>query len=293
MSRKKTNFEESLLRNQHTYAFYLDILAQIAMSRFEWINIPDGIDERYLELKLFENGSAIWFQDEVLNEYLCLAMLYGGGFTVYGDPVKRTAWSGYNNYSKKLDPTDSVVIWNNMSHTNTVLPVTIYAERLYNADRTIDVNLNAQKTPILLRVPEKQRLTVLNLYKEYDGNAPVIYGDKDLNKDSITTLTTGAPFVSDKVYNIKIQIWNEILTFLGISNSSVTKKERVNTDEVNRALGGTFGCRFSALSERKKACRKINKLFGLNIDVKFREVDTLDTPDPDESEVDDNEQVYN
>lgn len=273
--KKKTFFEESLMRNQHTYAFYIDVLTQIALSRFEWINTPDTVDTRYLELKLFENGSAIWFEDDVLKSQLCLAMLYRGGFTVYGDPVRRTAWSGYNSYSKDLGLDDSVVIWNNMTHTNNILMITGYAQRLYNADRTVDININAQKTPILLQADESQRLTILNLYKEYDGNAPVIYGTKDLQQKPLSAISTGAPFVSDKVYQIKTQIWNECLTFLGISNVQIVKRERVNTDEVNRSMGGTFACRFSALSEREKACKKINKMFGGNVSVRFREYDEI------------------
>lgn len=282
--KKKTFFEESLMRNQHTYEFYIDVLTQIALSRFEWINAPDTVDTRYLELKLFENGSAIWFEDDVLKSQLCLAMLYRGGFTVYGEPVRRTAWSGYNSYSKDLGLDDSVVIWNNMTHTNNILMITGYAQRLYNADRTVDININAQKTPILLQADESQRLTILNLYKEYDGNAPVIYGAKDLQQKPLSAISTGAPFVSDKVYQIKTQIWNECLTFLGISNVQIVKRERVNTDEVNRSMGGTFACRFSALSEREKACKKINKMFGSNVSVRFREYDEIMNENTDEME---------
>jgi hypothetical protein len=109
------------------------------------------------------------------------------------------------------------------------------------------------------------------LYKEYDGNAPVIYGDKALNTSDLKVLKTDAPFVADKLYTLKTQIWNEALTYLGINNVNVTKKERLISDEVNRNQGGTMASRNSRLKMRQKACEEINNMFGLNVWVEFEE----------------------
>lgn len=84
-------------------------------------------------------------------------------------------------------------------------------------------------------------------------------------------LKTDAPYVSDALYQLKTQIWNEALTYLGISNVNITKKERLITDEVTRNQGGTIASRYSRLESRKKACKEINKMFGLNIDCDCRE----------------------
>ena len=158
-----------------------------------------------------------------------------------------------------------------MLHTNSLLAVENYAKRLYNLDRTIDVNANAQKTPILITCEETQRLTLKNLYMQYEGNEPVIFGDKNLNPNSLKVLTTGSPYIADKLYTLKTQLWNEALTYLGISNVNIQKKERLVTDEVIRNQGGTIASRYSRLNARKKACEEINKMFGLNIDVEYRE----------------------
>ena len=109
------------------------------------------------------------------------------------------------------------------------------------------------------------------MYKEYDGNAPVIYGDKQLSPNSIKVVTTGAPFVADKLYTLKTQIWNEALTYLGISNINVQKKERLVTDEVTRNQGGVIASRYSRLEARREACKKINELFNLDIWCDYRE----------------------
>ena len=190
---------------------------------------------------------------------------------VYGNPVLRRAYSRYNNYQKLLKGSNSVIIWNNYLRTNSVLDVEMFAKRLYNLDRIIDVNANAQKTPILIKCDETQRLTMLNVYKEYDGNSPVIFGDKALNSNGLEVLSTGAPYVADKIYQLKTQIWNEALTYLGISNINVQKKERMITDEVTRNQGGTIASRYSRLECRREAVKKINDMFGLNIEVNYRE----------------------
>ena len=269
--RKKTNFEESLSMNNATYEQYFNRLMELSISMFEWKNLPSTCDVRYLELALFMNGSAVFFQDDVLEDYVALDVICSGRLDVYGNPVLRRAYSRYNNYQKLLKGNNSVIIWNNYLRTNSVLDVKMFAKRLYNLDRIIDVNANAQKTPILIKCDETQRLTMLNAYKEYEGNSPVIFGDKALNSNGLDVLSTGAPYVADKLYTLKTQIWNEALTYLGISNINVQKKERLITDEVTRNQGGTIASRYSRLESRREAVRKINDMFGLNIEVNYRE----------------------
>lgn len=91
----------------------------------------------------------------------------------------------------------------------------LFALRLYEAERTADVNIKAQKTPIMILVDETQRLLMKNLYNQYDGNQPFIFGDKkQLNSDTLKAINTQAPFIADKIMDYKKEIWNEALTFL-------------------------------------------------------------------------------
>lgn len=268
--RPPTQFGESAWMNDATYLQYFNRLKELAISMFEWKNLPDTVDARYMELKLFETGAVVYFNDDVIGN-LCLECIQQGRFDVYGYPILRRAYSGYNNYTKLLKPSNSVIIYNNYLHTNSTLDVEMFAKRLYNLDRIIDVNANAQKTPILIRASEKQRLTMKNLYKEYDGNAPFIFGDKNLDMSDLTAIKTDAPYVADKIYELKTQIWNEALTYLGISNVSITKKERMITDEVLRNQGGTIASRYSRIDSRRQAADLINQMFGTDIEVNYRE----------------------
>lgn len=266
----KDQFYSSATDNNLTFRQYLDRLTELSISMFEWRNLPPTVDARYLELQLFETGCMVYFDDDVIGN-TCLNCLYNGQLDVYGNPISRRAYSKYNNYQKVLSPDNSVVIWNNYLHTNSIMQVIQYAKRLYNLDRIIDVNANAQKTPVLVQATEKQRLTMLNLYKEYDGNAPFIFGDKNLDLNTLKAISTGAPYVCDKIYQLKTQIWNEALTYLGISNINIQKKERLITDEVTRNQGGTIASRYSRLESRREAVKKINDMFGTNIEVNYRE----------------------
>lgn len=267
--RNDGQFWESAKNNNFTYMEYYNRLTELAISMFEWKNLPDTIDERFLELALFADGMAVFFYDEDLG-YLALRTMIGGRLNVYQIPIERNAYAN-NGYHRKLDNEDSVLIFNNMLHTNSILDVEMFSQRLYNLDRIIDINANAQKTPVLISCNEQDRLTLKNVYMKYDGNAPVIYGDKRVDPNALKVLTTGAPYIGDKIYQLKTQYWNEALTYLGISNTSYQKRERLISDEVIRSQGGTIASRYSRLNARRKACKEINKMFGLNIDCDFRE----------------------
>lgn len=268
--KKNQSFHNTLMANGATYVQYYNRLMELSMSMFEWKNLPDTVDERYLELGLFSSGCMVFFKDDVIGE-LALNMTYQGGFDIYGEPTRRRAYSRYNQFQTTLDKDNSVIIWNNMLRTNSALDVQMFAYRLYNLDRIVDINANAQKTPVLITCDEKQKLTMKNLYMQYEGNYPVIFGDSNLDIKSLSVLKTDAPFVSDKIYDLKVKIWNEALTYLGISNIDTTKKERMIIDEVIRNQGGTIASRYSRLESRRRAVKKINKMFGLNITVDYRE----------------------
>jgi hypothetical protein len=269
MAKRDRQFWESATLNNATFRQYYNRLTELSISMFEWKNLPDTVDPRYLELTLFTDGQAVFFKDEEIG-FLALQNAKGGKFNVYRIPVNRRAYA-VNGYQKDLTDKDSVIIFNNYLHNNSRLDVEMFSRRLWNLDRAIDVNSNAQKTPVLIQCDETQRLTMLNLYKKYDGNEPFIFGDKNLNPNAIKTLKTDAPYVADKLYQLKTQIWNEALTYLGISNINITKKERLITDEVTRNQGGTTASRYSRLEARRDACKEINKMFGLDIWCDYRE----------------------
>lgn len=295
MGRKKNRWPSAQINNQ-TYIDYYQRLMEFAINMFEWRNLPPTVDERFLELTLYEKGYCLYFNDEVVGN-LALTCTIGGMLDVYRNPTERRAFA-VNGYNKSCTSQDSVLIFNNYLHTPTILTIELFARRLYEIERTIDVNVKAQKTPTLVLASEQQRLTMKNLYMQYDGNEPFIFGDKDMEFEGIKCLKTDAPYVADKLQVLKHQIWNEALTFCGIENSNQDKKERLVADEVGSNYGNIEAQRNVMLNARRQAADKINRMFGTNIEVGFRS--SLNTMVNSENvsretfeEVDEDESLYN
>lgn len=264
----KTQFAESLALNMLSYNEYVDMLVELCISTFTWNGLPETVDERLIELSLYNRGMAVYFKDDVIGD-LCLQCLPAGKRDVYGVPINRKAYSPYNHFQMNLDNTNSVIIFNNLLRKPSFEMVRMYAHRLWDIDRTIDVNVHACKTPILITCDETERMTFENLYKEYDGNAPVIKGTKALNQNNFQVLKTDAPYLADKLYQLKTQIWNEALTKLGIANVNTQKKERLVQDEVGVTTASAVASRLSRKKARQEGADKINRMFGTNITVDF------------------------
>lgn len=268
---KKPNsqFWQSAKFNKAEFIHYYNRLTELSVSMFEWKNLPKTVDERFMELTLFGDGMCVFFYEKDVG-YVALRTMIGGMLNIYQIPNERVAYAA-NGVNVPLNETNSVIIFNNMLHTNSMLDVEIFAERLYKLDRAIDVNANAQKTPILITCEENQRLTMKNLYMKYDGNEPVIFADKNLSPNALKVLNTQAPYVADKLYELKTKYWNEALTSLGISNTNTVKKERMTLTEATKDQGGTIASRYSRLQARRQACEQINDMFGLDLWVDYKE----------------------
>lgn len=269
---KSSLFDNKRARNNYTYRLF-----EMAMSRGHWSDMPKTIDLRYLEQTLITQGACVFFKDDVLG-YLCLPVVLNGKLDVYGNPYDFMAISN-TGYNKKLDVNSGVIIYNNYLRMPNIAEIRYYADRLYEYDRIIDVNVKAQKTPVLIKCDKNELLSMENIYQKYDGNQPVIYGKKSLNDDNITVLKTDAPYVADKIYALKRNIWNEALTQLGIPNTDTTKRERMIKDEVISSQGAVIATRNSPEKMRQLACDKINEMFGLNIWYQFDNIDIDKTID--------------
>lgn len=267
MSKNKKRRWQSAELNNKTFIDYRQRLKEIAINMFKWDGLPPTIDKRFLELTLYELGYCLYFRDDVIGD-IALTCTIGGNLDIYRVPILRRAYAN-NGYNALRSNRDSVLIFNNYLHTPTSLTIDLYAIRLYEIERAIDVNVKAQKTPTLILSSEQQRLTMQNLYMQYDGNEPFIFGDKNMDTEGIKSLKTDAPFVADKLNMLKHQIWNEALTFCGVENSNEDKKERLVADEVGSNYGAVEAQRKVMLNAREEACEQINAMFGTNISVRF------------------------
>lgn len=296
--KKMNETELAMLINDKTFIDYLDRLRMLATSLFTW----KGLDEvagtgasRFLEQSLYENGRACFVKDSELG-YLALKVNPSDKLNIYMLPTKVMAWSiGYN---KTYDFDDIVYIMNNELQKPTLASLELFAMRLYETERTIDINLQAQKTPVLIEGDTKTILTLKNIYMQYSGNTPFIFGNKQFDiSNKLNVLKTDAPYIVDKLDIHKHQIFNDALTILGIDNANTDKKERLITNEVesNEQLVTYYlNCWYKT---RNKACDEINKKFGLNISIELNKevIDLLNKTENDiikEDRGDDDGQIY-
>lgn len=263
MSKRKQNIKNSIV-----YHDYYSRLKSIALSAFKWEGLPPTCSARFLEDTLFHYGEAVFVNDPYRG-YLTVKVTPAAELNVYNEPIAYRAYS--TGYDMDFPASECVYIRNNYITKSTESTIILFAERLARLELSMDVNISAQKTPILIRCDEKQRLTLEAIYNQYDGNRPVIYGAKSLVENPLEVLTTGAPFVADRLREEKRAVWNEALEFLGLNtNPSDKKKERLIVNEVdanNEQID--IQCETMLLA-RQEACEKINELFGLNVSVSKR-----------------------
>ena len=268
--RKISETDLAMHTNNMTYIDYLDRLRMLATSLFEWENLDKICGtgaERFLEQSLYEYGKACFVKDETLG-FMTLKVNPSDKLNVYNLPTKVNAWSiGYN---KEYDFDDIVYIMNNELQKPTLDTLRLFAYRLYDTERVTDTNLNAMRTPVLIEGDTKTILTLKNVYMQYSGNMPFIFGNKQFDiSNKLNVLKTDAPYIIDKLDNHKHQIFNEALTVLGIDNANTDKKERLITDEVESnedLINYYLNCWYKT---RKRACDQINEKFLSNSDIKI------------------------
>lgn len=266
----KKEVDLAMIINDATYLDYLDRLKMLAISLFEWENLDEIVGfgaSKFLERVLYKNGRACFIKDETKG-FMVLKANPCDKFNIYYLPEKVECFSlGYN---KKYDFDDIVYIMNNLLEKPTFATLQLMAYRLFDTERTIDVNLTAQKTPVLIEGDHKTILTLKNVYMQYSGNTPFIFGNKQFDiSNKLNVLKTDAPYLIDKLELHKHEIWNEALTFLGIDNANTDKKERLITDEVesnNELISYYLNCFYKT---RKEACELINKKFLKDNDKKL------------------------
>lgn len=274
MSRKRANLTDLL--NNLTFRALYDKYRLIAVNAFEWDGLPDGILERHIETQLFMDGKAIFYRSPGKG-YMCLKCQNSGQVNVYGDPLGYIAHG--INHQEQVRADDCIIIENNKLRLATDPFIMFYVNKLTEAERTMDVNIKACKTPVVFACDDKDVLTFKRIFQQVDGNTPAIYADRGLNMDSIQAFQTGVKFMGKDLQDYANAVENKLLTFLGLNNTPVDKKERLITDEAqaNNQLIASFAD--LQMEARQRAAEAINEMFGLHVTVKRREASVENSVD--------------
>ena len=259
---------------QLTFCDYLNRLTLLAQAVFHWEGLPNGINEKYIEKYLFTEGRCMFFKD-FEKGWMVTKCTPEGEVNFYDEPTKLTPVATNYTPEKKtsyINHDECAVICNNDICAPTEPTIRLFAARLTEVQRTADINIIAQKTPVIVTGSEKQRLSLKAVLKAWRGDEPIIHGDKALDGMELRTLNTAAPIVFDKLAIEKNKLWNECMTFLGINNANMDKRERLVDDEVqanNEQIALSALCMLKA---REDAAKEISKLCGCNVTVTMRKL---------------------
>lgn len=266
MARKRANLDDLL--DNLTFRVIYDKFKLIAINEYEWSGLPDGIEERHIERELFRRGFTSFFRHPRMS-YMSLPCDSTGRLNVYGDPLRYRATG--QNFTHEFNADEAVIIENNKLRLPTHDFLMFYVNKLAEAERTMDVNVKANKTPVVVLCDDKDVLSFKRIFQQVDGNSPAVFADRSINLDNMQALDLKAKFLGNELMDYKKSVENELLTFLGINNIPSEKKERLITDEANsnnQLIESFFDL---GLEARQRACEKINELYGLKVSVKRRE----------------------
>lgn len=255
--------------NNRVFTNYFYRLMLISKALFKWENLPNGINEKWIENFLFSEGNCIFFKDPTFG-YMVTKFTTAGKLNFYNEPTKVRAYATDYISTEHENNVDCVIIRNNDDSIPTFPTIQLYAHDLTNIKRTIDTNIIAQKIPYIILCSDKQKLSFKQLVKQANDNEPYIYGDKNLDLNEIKIMKTDVPIVFDKLQLQKSNVWNECMTFLGINNANTDKRERLITNEVQANNELIQVNSDVMLKARETACKLINEMFGLDIRVRRR-----------------------
>lgn len=280
---------------------YIRILTELSCNRFKWTGLPASIDERFLELTLFNQALAVFYYEDRFARYLCQRATSSGPVNQYDNPTTFTVtgngsanlnrtlhagnqWEEYVEVSTdeetgietsakkyRLIAAECVPIWGNYLRVPDKDIVYVFAQRLAKIDQVIMNNLEAMDYTTIVAVPEEKRHTYMNVLKERRSGKPILFGVEGLGTD-IENSIKAWPVAPDKDIPLNLQIsksriWNECMTLLGINNANMDKKERVVSNEVESNDDQVVSNRGIALNSRKIAVEQIRARFKLSLDV--------------------------
>ena len=256
----------------------------LALNRYKWENLPNGIESRYIEQMLYDNGECAMFDHPDLG--LCvLRSSSRENLNIYGEPTKLTL-TGFNEH-RTVMMDECVRILNNDLGLPTQQNILYYSRRMAEIDDIIMQNLRQQRVPYLFATDENNSFSMKTLYDRIYQGEPAIFVDKEMlngQPENIMVIPTITPYLVDKLQIQKQEMERELLTFLGINNT-LEKKERLIVDETNSNNQFIKMSSDIGYKQRLLACEMMNEMFGLNVSVK-------ETQDELQEEVNDSGELY-
>lgn len=247
--------------NERLIMMYRNMIVQMAMSRFKWLNLPPTCDERFLEWTLLYEGVAcICYPRTQEGIFYSTRATFDSHPNVYDDFPKwrSTGNNGWNFYANKETGT---LVWDNSSRFPLMSGINIKAQELAHIQLTKEMNRFHQQIPWVLKGPANRKNDMIQIMKQVAGGEQAIIGFDGFDEIEVEALKTDTPFLGEQLAQDEKNCWNGVYHLLGIENAPM-KRERQTEDEIQAMKSPTELIRLSSLNERRKAADYLNNHFG-------------------------------
>lgn len=271
-------------------AYYFTYLLRLVKGIFE-IKVPDYWDEDFLINTLLLNGVFGVFE----HNSLPLAMnCQPYGVNMFYRPTEfNIANPVLGTFSKKIG-IDGELVYLEEDPTvsgayRTVRPLlTKYAYQLAACDKTIDQSLmNSGVAAIFSASSKKAAESFRAMYDDISQGKPAVFIDAELGLGSGTSRNlqyTPAKdnYICDKIQIEKRCIIEEFLTAIGVNNANISKRERLNSDEVNSNNDELLVSTEVWRRNLKHCMDSVHKLYpGLDFSITIKQMSIIDNSDGD------------
>lgn len=288
------------------YQFYFKYLLGKLHEIFKWENLPDTIDEVFLNNVLFLSGRCC-FTDKLDSSLRCYFGEIGGAPNIYYMPTQfiiSNPVAGSEDIKIDMEKEGVVMynskedkVYNFMPSGGGLFPL-IHQTATLLADNIVSIN-TAQINSRVQAVAVTDDKNVSNsaeaaLKQLYAGKPWTAMTENLINSIKINPISNpGMSNTISTLIELHQYIMADFYNSIGIKTNPVNKKERLITDEINSVDNYLAVTLEQMLHSRQEAVDKINAMYGTNISIKVADelsevVEEATEPD---KEVDSNEQL--
>ena len=237
---------------------------------FQYHNLPDSIPSREIELLLQTNGFGVFI--EVGGKYYIVNGGLGGEPDVYNMPTEAVI----SIPALKLNKTykineDCIVIPNDSMYLGLLPMYAKYCTLMNENEITMLLATVNKRIQHLLSANDDNTLESARkfLEKVFDGEIGVIGESKLFESLKVNTTSTTSQVSMKDLFEheqyLKASMYNEI----GLSANFNMKRERLSSSEVEANTDNLYPLVDDMLKNRREGLEKVNKMFGLDIQVEF------------------------
>ena len=276
MSKKYTCYEtaKSYLKDKdQNVNNFIDTMFCKTNEMFTWKNLPETVPQAELEYLLQSNGTM--FFTKVGKDFYALLGTLGGQINAYYEPTKYTVANVALNLSKMYDIEKDGVLIRNDLRCNGLIPIlSKYASMLTDCEISLNTMSILMRVMFLISASDDKTKKSAEEFmgKILNGNYSIIADSQFFDGIKAQGMTQSFSQLIPQMIELTQYIKASALNEIGLNANYNMKKERITEQEYTLNIDALMPFAENMLNCRKKAVEKINKMYGLNIEVSLNSV---------------------